>query len=290
MFSKCIRQVFGIPPTPHVHLYLTTFVQQSLGDKSFKKGQTLNYLNGYQREEPATIVRDLPESTGYGSPGGGDTMGVGNTGSPARTASNYDSPGKLPQWVENDRKVCFLCSEHHPGNIALSTVCCRLQVLRFYGYFKETITESNIENHRIRKVILYYYLEDDSMHIAEPKQDNSGIPQGIFVKRYKLTKDDGGFFTPSDFSVGGETTAYGRTYYLLDADSYTREFYAANFSIELSVPLPYPDDPVDEYRTQFGLTKKTGVRGELGCEDYRQMAACHRRAAWLRPAPANDNW
>lgn len=50
-------------------------------------------------------------------------------------------------------------------------------MLRFFGYFKEAIVESNIENHRVRKVILYYYLEDDSMHVAEPKQDNSGIPQ-----------------------------------------------------------------------------------------------------------------
>jgi hypothetical protein len=50
-------------------------------------------------------------------------------------------------------------------------------VLRFYGYFKEAVVESNMENHRIRKVIIYYYLEDDSMHVAEPRQDNSGIPQ-----------------------------------------------------------------------------------------------------------------
>ncbi len=154
-----------------------------------------------------------------------------------------------------------------------------LQVLRFYGYFKETITESNIENHRIRKVILYYYLEDDSMHIAEPKQDNSGIPQGIFVKRHKLTKDDGGFFTPLDFAVGGETTVYGRTYYLLDADPYTREYYTANFNTELEVPLPYPDDPVDGYRTQFGLTKRTGVRGEIRCEEYDEPTACQQRTA-----------
>jgi hypothetical protein len=52
-----------------------------------------------------------------------------------------------------------------------------LQVLRFYGYFKESVVESNIENHRVRKVVLYYYLEDDSLHVAEPRQDNSGIPQ-----------------------------------------------------------------------------------------------------------------
>lgn len=60
---------------------------------------------------------------------------------------------------------------------ACACLHCRPQVLRFYGYFKESVVESNIENHRIRKVILYYYLEDDSMHVAEPRQDNSGIPQ-----------------------------------------------------------------------------------------------------------------
>lgn len=193
-------------------------------------------MNGYKREEPAQIVHDLPEATTSGSPGG--TAALGNTGSPARTGFGYDSPSKLPQWVENDRKV-----------------------LRFYGYFKETITESNIENHRIRKVILYYYLEDDSMHIAEPRQDNSGIPQGVFVKRHKLTKDDGGFFTPPDFSVGMEVSIYGRSYYLVDADAFTRDWYRSNLNVDLSEPLPYPDDPVDKYRTQFGLTRNTGRDG-----------------------------
>ncbi len=61
-----------------------------------------------------------------------------------------------------------------------------MQVLRFYGYFKESVVESNMENHRIRKVILYYYLEDDSMHVAEPRQDNSGIPQVSVLSLYFL--------------------------------------------------------------------------------------------------------
>lgn len=93
-----------------------------------------------------------------------------------------DAATKLPQWVENDRKVCWTYwgvgkhagKRHGPFLDALG-LC--VQVLRFYGYFKESVVESNMENHRIRKVILYYYLEDDSMHVAEPRQDNSGIPQ-----------------------------------------------------------------------------------------------------------------
>lgn len=104
-----------------------------------------------------------------------------------------DTATKLPQWVENDRKVrrgpvpfaatvhrCGCALPPRPPTVPWRSPACAspcLQVLRFYGYFKESVVESNMENHRIRKVILYYYLEDDSMHVAEPRQDNSGIPQ-----------------------------------------------------------------------------------------------------------------
>jgi hypothetical protein len=41
--------------------------------------------------------------------------------------------------------------------------------LRFYGYFKESVVESRLENFRIRKLIVYYFLEDRSIMITEPK-------------------------------------------------------------------------------------------------------------------------
>ena len=140
--------------------------------------------------------------------------------------------------------------------------CC-FQVLRFYGYFQESIPESRIENHRVRKLILYYYLEDDSMHIAEPREDNSGIPQGVFVKRHKVTKDDGSFFSPAEFSVGEELTVYAKTFFLVDADSFTREWYQANLGKELGAPHGYPHDPIVDYRKTFGMNRgrKTGEWG-----------------------------
>ena len=42
-------------------------------------------------------------------------------------------------------------------------------VLRFYGYFKESVVESRLENYRIKNVIVYYFLEDRSILITEPK-------------------------------------------------------------------------------------------------------------------------
>lgn len=49
-------------------------------------------------------------------------------------------------------------------------------MLRFYGYFKESVVESRLENYRIRKVTIFYFLEDRSIMITEPKQTNSGAP------------------------------------------------------------------------------------------------------------------
>lgn len=43
------------------------------------------------------------------------------------------------------------------------------QVLRFFGYFKESVVESRLENYRIRKLTVYYYLEDHSIMLNEPK-------------------------------------------------------------------------------------------------------------------------
>ena len=59
------------------------------------------------------------------------------------------------------------------------------QVLRFYGYFKEGVVESIEENYRIRKCVVYFYLSDQSMHVEQPKEGNSGIPQGVFLKRHR---------------------------------------------------------------------------------------------------------
>jgi len=41
--------------------------------------------------------------------------------------------------------------------------------LRFFAFFKESVVESRLENMRIRKVVVCYYLEDKSIMITEPK-------------------------------------------------------------------------------------------------------------------------
>lgn len=55
-------------------------------------------------------------------------------------------PRIQPPWLKYDRKV-----------------------LRFYAYFQEHVVESRLENYRIRQVLIYYYLSDETIFITEPK-------------------------------------------------------------------------------------------------------------------------
>ena len=99
--------------------------------------------------------------------------------------------------------------------------------MRFYGYFKESVVESRLENFRIRKVIVYYYLEDRSIMITEPKMVNSGTPQGAFLKRILVIKQDGSGmpFEPTDFRVSLDIGISGRAIRIYDCDDYTREYF-----------------------------------------------------------------
>ena len=55
-------------------------------------------------------------------------------------------------------------------------------MLRFYGYFQEAVQEKREEQYRIRKSVILFYLEDDTIQVNEPVMVNSGIPQGMPVQ------------------------------------------------------------------------------------------------------------
>lgn len=103
--------------------------------------------------------------------------------------------------------------------------------------------ESRLENYRIRKLIIYYFLEDRSILMVEPKQVNSGTMQGAFLNRQMVLKQDGTDmpFEPTDFRVGLDLGICGRSIRIYDCDKYTREFFE-NIKQPQSEPQSCPDD------------------------------------------------
>ena len=69
-------------------------------------------------------------------------------------------------------------------------------MLKFNAYTKESVVESRLENFRIRKVLIFYFLVDKSIMITEPKIVDSGVPQGAFLKQQMVLKSDGNPFMP----------------------------------------------------------------------------------------------
>lgn len=115
------------------------------------------------------------------------------------------------------------------------------KVLRFYGYTVEQVPESDKEVERVRQVVLYFYLEDGTVSVREPKQDNSGIAFRANLKRHIVPKPDGSPITEADLKVGEPISFYGQTYLLYDADVFTRDFYK-QLGQEQAEALLLPDD------------------------------------------------
>jgi hypothetical protein len=126
------------------------------------------------------------------------------------------------------------------------------QVLRWYGFYREAVDESQVEQERIRKICLLYYLEDDTIELTEPRQTNSGLPQGHLINRHQIVMESEYGKTEesksgrprmihwSDILVGNTLFIYGKTVLITDADPYTRNYVLDKGGISLNDPVPSP--------------------------------------------------
>jgi Ca2+-binding EF-hand superfamily protein len=192
-----------------------------LGKERNHKPQTWGFINGQRMEMQEGLSHDKPKFVQ--APKAKDTWRHGSI--PKSTAreffqatqtKDYDT---LPAWDALDRHV-----------------------LRFYCYFKEAVVETNLENYRVRKCVLMYYLEDDTCLITEPKVDNSGIPQGTLIRRHRFPAPAGGYIAPEDLRIGSELSVYGKCIKLTDCDGFTREYFKS-LGLDQPAGTPIQDDP-----------------------------------------------
>lgn len=149
---------------------------------------------------------------------------------------NMRLPRIAPDWLKYDRKV-----------------------LRFYGFFQESVEERVDENSRFRHVSFLFYLEDETLQISEPKVENCGLMQGPFLRRHKVPKSDGsGFIGPGDLKCGEEIDIYGIKYHIIGCDKYTRWVYEKN-GLDVGEDEPMP---VDQWTKAYKF-KQLVARGGL---------------------------
>ena len=119
---------------------------------------------------------------------------------------SYSLPSSFEKTAKSTLSQNFESSkEYEPDYVKLDK-----KVLRFFGYFKESIVEEELESGRIRLLVIYYYLTDDTISIVDTRQENSGIPQGGFLSRGKIYKKDGSLLSFKDFKIGGDILIYSK--------------------------------------------------------------------------------
>ena len=138
----------------------------------------------------------------------------------ARSASAAGLPlSALPKWISLDKKV-----------------------LNFEAFFKEAVEESRVEQYRVRRCVITYFLEDDSIKVSEPREENSGILQGNFLKRHRAMAPDGRYVNWRDIKVPGDLHLYRRTFRITKCDDFTRDFFErAGIAVGSEEPVPEDD-------------------------------------------------
>ncbi|XP_057261053.1 EF-hand domain-containing family member C2 isoform X1 [Pezoporus wallicus] len=124
------------------------------------------------------------------------------------------------------------------------------QVLSFDAYFDEEVPDKNQELYRIRHCKIYFYLEDDTIQVIEPRVKNSGIPQGTIVRRHRIPLPppcEDQFYTIDHFNINIEVTFYARKYKITDCDQFTKNFLR-KMGVRLNPPTSRPDDPYTQER------------------------------------------
>lgn len=124
-------------------LYLLFICLIQLGKTKFHRSQHFGHNNG------------VGMLLGEDRPGIGGELLPGQKVKPKNSVIPRGEGSALPAWVAFDR-----------------------QVLCFDAYFQEAVHEKREEQYRVRQCKIYFYLEDDSIQVIEPRLKNSGIPQG----------------------------------------------------------------------------------------------------------------
>ncbi|KAM6915155.1 EF-hand domain-containing protein 1 [Xenentodon cancila] len=205
--------------------FLPGYTFRDVTKSAFHRPQTLDYKNGYS-------VTHRP-SVGIGQ----DPLLSEHLTQQEINELSFGTPDITHGPVDGTVNANFI-----PAHVALDK-----KILRFYAYFMEDVLFSPEEKYRVRSVVIYYYLEDDSMLLIEPVVENSGIPQGKRIKRQRLPKNEHGeYYQWKDLNLGMDLEVYGVKYHITDCDVFTKEFMESE-GIILGNPEPMPEDPYSKH-------------------------------------------
>lgn len=224
---KDLPNLPGVRRTPTLHAQRTRdgLVKSGL----FIKGSLLEDRSVVEDDEQNSIVSFFETKSIASFPSNADNFND--------LSGRYSLKSQQQDRLTKSRSLPFCSLDSAPPFV----VNAKERVCRFLAYFTEKVPENLIERTRSRKVEISFYVEDQTISIIEPKDGNSGLVQGIVLKRHQVEnkKRPGEIYCLNDFRSGETLEFYNRIYVLIDCDQATRNYLEnVNLSFGESLPLP----------------------------------------------------
>lgn len=193
-------------------------LNRNVGKEKFHKSQHWGFCNNVR-----TLVNDGEK------PGIGGELLPGQKRKPKFTVYPRGIGSDAPSWVAFDK-----------------------QVLSFDAYSEDELPDKDQETYRIRYYKIYFYLEDDTIQVNEPPLKNSGLTQGTYIRRHRISlppPDDDQFYNVYNFNINIDIVLYGRKFKIYDCDQFTKNFLR-KVGVKLNPPGTCPEDPYLKFRKE----------------------------------------
>lgn len=159
---------------------------------------------------------------------------------------------RLPKFLEHDKRT-----------------------LLFDSYFTEPVVfQTAMETNRMHHCKFYFYVEDDTIEIIEMKQQNSGVPQGVFLRRGKIPKNGSTscFYSIDDFKLGNVVDIYGRKFHIVNCNKTTKEYVLQHHNWKKSdlIPQKLPYDAFLDYTKKTKMQRKSVLRKSTNQVSYNK--------------------
>lgn len=118
-------------------------------------------------------------------------------------------------------------------------------VVTFTAYWKENLAIGTVDyRYRVFKVSIH--MNDNEITISEQKTNNSGLPQGAFLKKQKIPNGKGGNLMPEDLVVGKTISVYARNFHIFSCDPRSRGLLK-QAGIDCPPDEKLPEDPAAKF-------------------------------------------
>ncbi|XP_039752829.1 EF-hand domain-containing family member C2-like [Pararge aegeria] len=115
-------------------------------------------------------------------------------------------------------------------------------ILRYQAFFQQTLLENRGSSNILRKVDIFFFLEDGTIKVTEPRTENSGLSQGTLIsrQRIRLPFSYDLYYDVLDLNIGREVTFFGKVFKIVNCDNFTRVFLN-RLGINVPDPINWPD-------------------------------------------------